>query len=329
MKKAAVPSTLIAAIMLAVAVVADAQQTGKMFRIGFLSTSSSRDPSLGMRSVRRELLALGYAEGKNIAYEYRYAEDKPERTPALADELVRLKVDVIVAGGDGDTQAAKSASATIPIVFLESISDPVALGLVKSLARPGENITGFTTVADVLAGKRLQLLKETLPKLSRAAILWNPESQTNETQWKESQQVAQKLGLQVHSMEVSSANQYENAFKKALNARSDALAVTRTRLSNVNQKRIIELAAKNRLPAIYYREDFVENGGLMAYGADEAEPFRRVAVMIDKILKGTKPADIPVEQPKKFELIINLKAAKEIGLTIPPNVLVRADRVIK
>jgi len=326
---ASVFPTALCAMLFALCVPAQAQQATKIPRIGFLSTSSSREPSLGMRSVRRELLALGYAEGKNIAYEYRYAEDKPERLPALADELVRLKVDVIVAGGDVDAQAAKSASATIPIVFLESVSDPVALGLVKSLARPGGNITGFTTIADVLAGKRLQLLKETLPKLSRAAILWNPESGSNEAQWKESQQTAQKLGLQVHSMEVSSADQYESAFKKALNARSDALAVTRTRLSNQNQKRIIDLAAKNRLPAIYYREDFVENGGFMAYGADEVEPFRRAAVMIDKILKGAKPADLPVEQPTKFELVINLKTAKQISLTIPPNVLARADRVIR
>jgi putative ABC transport system substrate-binding protein len=315
--------------LLALCIPAEAQQSGKIHRVDFLSGSSSRTPSLGMQSVQRELAALGYVEGKNIAFEYRYAEDKPERSPALADELVRLKVDVIVAGGGGDTQAAKNATRTIPIVFLESVADPVEQGLVASLARPGGNITGFTTIATVLAGKRLELLKEAIPKLSRVAVLWNPRTTDNPLQWKESQKVARELGLQLHSMEVSSPEEFENAFKEATKARSGALAVTRYRLSNVYQKRIIALAAKNRLPAIYYREDFAENGGLMSYGADEVEPFRRAAAMIDKILKGTKPADIPVEQPTKFELVINLKTAKQIGLTIPPNVLVRADRVIK
>jgi putative ABC transport system substrate-binding protein len=209
------------------------------------------------------------------------------------------------------------------------VADPVALGLVANLARPGGNITGFTTIAAVLAGKRLELLKEAIPKVSRVAVLWNPRSQDNEPQWKESQQTAGQLGLQLYSMEVSSPDKYDAAFKDAVNARSAALTVTRHRLSNVYQKRIIELAAKNRLPAIYYREDFVENGGLMAYGADEVEPFKRAAAMVDKILKGAKPADLPVEQPTKFEFVINLKTAKQIGVTIPPNVLARADKVIR
>jgi putative ABC transport system substrate-binding protein len=306
---------------------AEAQQAGKIYRIGYLGGGSG--VSLSMRSVQRELRTLGYVEGKNIVFEYRYAEDKRERAPALAHELVRLKVDLIVAGGDGDTIPAKNATQTIPIVFLESVGDPVALDLVASLARPGGNVTGFTTIADVLAGKRLELLKETIPKLSRVAVLWNPQAQGNVPQWKESQQAARQLGLQLHSMEVSSADKYEEGFKEAIKARSGALAVTRHRLSNAYQKRIIELAAKHRLPAIYYREDFAENGGLMAYGADEVESSRRAAAMIDKILKGTKPADIPVEQPTKFEFIVNLKTAKQLGLTIPPNVLVRANRVIK
>ena len=327
MKKKITVLTL-CAMFLALSYSASAQQPTKIHRIGFLS-GGFPGSTIGIEAVRRELRELGYVEGKNIAFEYRYAEDKPERSPALAGELVRLKVDAIVASGGNDTQAAKNATRTIPIVFLESVSDPVALGLVDSLARPGGNITGFTTIADVLAGKRLELLKETIPKLCRVAVLWNPQGTGNAPQWKESQLAARRLGLQLHSMEVSSADKYESAFKGAIKAGSAALAVTRHRLSNNYQKRIIDLAAKNRLPAIYYREDFVENGGLMSYGADEVEPYRRAASMVDKILKGTKPADIPVEQSTKFELITNLKTVKQIGLTIPPNVLVRADRVIR
>jgi putative tryptophan/tyrosine transport system substrate-binding protein len=319
---------LLATVWLGTVSPAEAQQPGTIHRIGLLS-GGFPGSTRGIPAIQRELRELGYVEGKNIALEYRYAEDTPDRSLALANELVRLKVDVIVAGGSNDTVAAKNATRTIPIVFLESVSDPVALGLVASLARPGGNITGFTTIADVLAGKRLELLKETIPKLSRVGVLWNPQAAGNASQWKESQLVAPQLGLQLHSMEVSRADKYENAFKEAIKARSTALAVTRQRLANANQKRIADLATKNQLPAIYYRRDFVESGGLMSYGADEVEPFRRAASMIDKILKGAKPADIPVEQPKEFEFIINLKAAKQIGLTIPPNVLARADKVIK
>ena len=271
---------------------------------------------------------LGYVEGKNIAFEYRSAEGKLDRLPALADELVRLKVDVLVTAATPAALAAKNATRTIPIVFL-SVADPVAAGLVDSLARPGGNITGFTTIAAVLAGKRLELLKETVPKLSRVAVLWDPQDPGSAQQWKESQLPARELGLQLHSMEVSSADKFESAFKEATKARSAALAVTQSPLANSNQKQIADLAAKYRLPAIYPRGDFVESGGLMSYGADRAEPYRRAASMVDKILKGTKPADLPVEQPTKFEFMINLKTAKQIGLTIPPNVLVRADKVIK
>jgi ABC-type uncharacterized transport system substrate-binding protein len=306
-----------------------AAQPGKIQRIGFLSGSSATAPRYGIDSVKRELRTLGYVEGKNIAFEYRFAEDKAERSPVLAEELVRLKVDVIVCGGSGDVDAAKGVTRTIPIVFLESIADPVAIGFVASLARPGGNITGFTTITNILAGKRLELLKEAIPKLSRVAVLWNPQGRDNVEQWKESQRAAPRLGLQLHSMEASSYDKYESAFKEAVKAGSAAIAVTRHRLTNVYQKRIIELAAKHRLPAIYYREDFAENGGLMSYGADEVEPFKRAAVMIDKILKGIKPADIPVEQSTKFEFVVNLKTAKQIGLAIPPNVLARADRVIR
>jgi putative ABC transport system substrate-binding protein len=251
-----------------------------------------------------------------------------DRLPALADELVRLKVDVILTPGFNAALAAKNATRTIPIVCL-NLSDPVSAGLVDSLARPGGNITGFTNIAPVLAGKRLELLKETIPKLSRVALLWNPQDPSSAQSRKESQLPARELDLELHSMEVSRADKYESAFKAAIQTRSAALAVIGTSLNNSNQKRITDLAAKNRLPAIYSRDEYVANGGLMSYGADRAEPYRRVASMVDKILKGTKPADLPVEQPTKFEFVINLKAAKQISLTIPPNVLARADRVLR
>jgi putative ABC transport system substrate-binding protein len=213
-------------------------------------------------------------------------------------------------------------------VFLE-VADPVTAGLVDSLARPGGNLTGFTNIAPVLSGKRLELLKETIPKLSRVAVLWNPRNPGSVQQWNESQLAARELGLQLHSMEVSSADGYEAAFQVATKAHSAALAVTLDSLANANAKRIADLAAKNRLPAIYPREVNVDNGGLMSYGPDRIRPIRRAAVYVDKILKGTKPADLPVEQPTEFELVINLKAAKALGLTIPPLVLMRAERVIK
>jgi putative tryptophan/tyrosine transport system substrate-binding protein len=318
------------ALLFALCLPVSAQQPGKIYRVGRLSGGLSSS-TFSINALRRDLRELGYVEGKNISFELRYAEEKPERLPALADELVRLKVDVIVAGGPNDGLTAMKATKTIPIVFTDSPADPVALGLVDSLARPGGNVTGFYSMADVLAGKRLQVLKESIPKVSRVAVLWYPKSGSSEPQWTESQLAARQLGLQLHSMEIGNTDKYESAFKEAIKAGSTALAVTRHRLSqsNVDQKRIIELAAKYRLPTIYFREDFVEQGGLMSYGADEVEPFKRVAVMVDKILKGAKPADIPVERSTKFELVINLKTAKQIGLTIPPEVLARANRLIK
>ena len=318
---------LLAAILLTTVSLAEAQQQAKVAKIGRLSLLSVA--SDGERELfLRELRALGYVEGKNIAIEFRYADSKPNRLPALADELVRLKVDVLVGVSTSASLAAQNATKTIPIVFI-NVSDPVAAGLIDSLAHPGGNITGIVNIATVLAGKRLELLKETIPKLSRVAVLWNPPDPASAQQWKESQLPARELGLQLHSMEVSSADKYESAFKEAIKARSAALAVTHHALAVFNRKQIADLAAKNRLPAIYAREDYVASGGLMSYGADVAESYRRVAVYVDKILKGTKPGDIPVEQPTKFEFVINLKAAKQIGLTIPPNVLARADKVIK
>jgi putative tryptophan/tyrosine transport system substrate-binding protein len=305
-----------------------AQQSGRVYRIGYLSGGFSGS-DLGFTSIRRELRDLGYIEGKNITFEPRYAEERPEGSRALAEELVRLKVDVIVAGGTNDTLAAKNVTTTVPIVFLESVSDPVEQGLVANLARPGGNITGFTTIAWVLAGKRLELLKEVFPKLSRVSILWDPEAPGNPPQWKESQRAAQQLGLQLHSMEVSNSAKYESGFKDAIKSGSTALAVTRHRLSIQYQKRIIQLSAINRLPTIYPRGDFVENGGLMSYGPDVVEPYRRAASMIDRILKGAKPADLPVEAARDFDLAINLETAKKMGFTIPPNMLARADRVFR
>src|SRR6266545_3351953 len=325
MKKAGVVSILFVVGLLAVAVIAGAQQPAKVAKIGWLSIGLYSGPGSTIRGLPPELRALGYVEGMNIAFDYRYAENKLDRLPALADELVRLKVDVLVTPGTPAAIAAKNATRTIPIVFFR-VSDPVPLGLVYNLSRPGGNVTGFTEISEVLAGKRLELFKETVPKLSRVAVLWNPQNPGNAQQWKESQLPARELGLQLHSMEVSSADKYESAFKEAAKARSAALAVTSSPLVSSSRKQIADLATKHRLPAIYPRADYVESGGLMSYGADRAEPYGRAAVMVDKILKGTKPADIPVEQPTKFELIINLKTAKQIGLTIPPNVLARADK---
>jgi ABC-type uncharacterized transport system substrate-binding protein len=311
------------AMLFALCSSAEAQQP-KVAKIGEI-TSGFAPPNKVLNDALRE---LGYVEGKNIIIEYRHADNKLDRLPVLADEMVRLRVDVLVTPSTPAALAAKNATRTIPIVFY-NVSDPVTAGLVDSLARPGGNITGFTTIMAVLAGKRLELLKETVPKLSLVALLWNPQAPGSTQQWKESQLSARELGLQLHSMEVSSADKYESAFKEATKARSTALAVTLDPVAGSNQKLIADLAAKHRLPAIYPRGDFVASGGLMSYGPDMTEPFRRTAVYVDKILKGAKPADLPVEQPTKFELLINLKTAKALGLTIPPVVLMRAEKVIR
>jgi len=318
---------LLVTLLLAIVPPAHTQQQAKIFKIGWLAAGPATGTSL--KGFLQEFRNLGYVEDKNIVIESRFANGKLDRLPALADELVGLKVDVLVTGGLNDTLAARNATKRIPIVFLGAVSDPVGSGLVNSLARPGGNITGFTTIAELLAGKRLELLKETIPNLTRIAVLWDSQGRVIDPQWTESQRAARDLGLELHSMEVNSADKYDDAFKEATKARSGALAVTQNALAVSHQKQIVDLATKNRLPAIYYRRDFVETGGLMSYGADRDESFRRAASMVDKILRGKKPADIPVEQPMKFELVINLRTAKQIGLTIPPNVLARADRVIK
>jgi putative tryptophan/tyrosine transport system substrate-binding protein len=277
---------------------------------------------------RQGLKELGYIEGKNIAIEYRYAEGKADRLPALATELVGLKVEVVFTSSTPSVLAVKKATSTIPIVFV-SISDPVANGLVTSLARPGGNITGLSIVAVELSGKRLELLKEAVPSVTRVAFMWNSANPAQAPQWGEAQAAAQALGLQLQSLEVRSANDFDSAFEAALRERAQALVTTPAALLGAHLKRIVEFAAKNRLPTMYGNPQFVDAGGLMSYAPDYTVQYRRAAIYVDKILKGSKPADLPVEQPTKFEFVINLKAAKQIGLTIPPNVLARADKVIK
>ena len=320
--------SVIAFVLVAYGAVASAQQAQKIPRIGYLvaQTSSAEHPRID--AFRQGLRALGYVEGQNIAIDYRFTDGKLERLPEVAAELVSLKVNVLIAISTNAALAAKRATSTIPVFFM-GVSGPIEAGLVKSLARPGGNITGLTNIASVLSGKRLEVLKETVPKLSRVAVLWDPQNPGSSAQWKESEIAAKELSLQIYSMEVSSADKYENAFKGASTAGSAALAVTLSPLATSNQRKVVELAAKNRLPAIYAREDFANNGGLMSYGPSYAMEGRDAARLVDKILKGTQPADLPVEQPTKFEFIVNLKAAKQIGLTVPPNVLARADKVIK
>jgi putative ABC transport system substrate-binding protein len=300
-------------------------QQRKIPTVGWLALRPT-SPAAGIELFRTEIGKLGYIEGKNIVIEYRSDYKRIDRLPALAEELVRLKVDVLVTPAINETLAAKKTTTTIPIVFVV-ISDPVWSGIVQSLAKPEGNATGFSNISSVLVGKRLELLKETVRKLSRAAILWNPRSQGGEQYWKESQLAARGLGLQLYAMQVSTDESYDSAFKEAIRSGSNGLILQS--IITGTQSRVAELAAKNRLPAIYPREDYVESGGLISYGPDRVEPYGRAAVYVDRILKGAKPADLPVEQPSKFELVINLKAAKQIGLTIPPNLLARADKVIR
>jgi putative ABC transport system substrate-binding protein len=305
----------------------EAQQPTKLTKIGFLT--AEQPIRARMEAFRQRLRDLDYVEGRNLTIEIRDAKGNLERLPELANELVGLKLDVIiVAGSTPATLATKDATKTIPIVFL-GISDPVKTGLVASLARPGGNLTGLTNIHTELSGKRLELLKETIPKLSRVAVLWDPRGTGSALSWKETQLAARELGLKVHSMEVRNVNDFENAFKEAIKARSGALAVTGTPLLGAHRKRIADLAVSARLPSLFTTNESVDVGGLMSYGPNTTELYRRAAVYVDKILHGTKPADLPVEQPTKFELVINLRTAKQIGLTIPQSVLYRADKVIK
>ena len=304
------------------------QPLAPVAKIGWLFGGSAGSMVHQRDEILRLLRELGYIENKNVAFQYRYANNNLDRLPVLADELVGLKVNLVLVRAPRAALAAKNATKTIPIVFYD-VADPVALGLVDSLVRPGGNLTGLTIITETLVGKRLELLKETVPKLFRVAVLWNPLSPGNALQWKESQLQAQALGLQLHSMEVSSAAGYETAFEVAVKAHIAAVAVTPDPLVTDNFKRIASLLTKYHLPALADRGEFVEIGGLMSYGADQSDQARRVVAFVDKILKGANPADLPVEQPTKFDLTINLKTAQQIGLSIPPNVLARADRVIK
>ena len=317
----------LSAVLFALCLSVEAQQAARIPRIGILLGASASSVSTRVEAFRQRLRELGYVEGRNIVIEYRYAEGKRERLPDLAAELVRLKVDVIVTYGAG-ILAAKKASATIPIVF-GAHPDPVGSGLVSSLARPGGNITGLSLMAPDLDGKRLELLKEAFPKVARVAFLWQPGVTGGNLNPTDMEAAAKALGLKLQSLEVRGLDDFDSAFARAKKERAQALIATVGSVIATQQRQVLDFAAKNRLPAMYPTSEFVEAGGLMSYGPSQTDQWRRAADFVDKILKGTKPADLPVEQPMKFEFVINLKSAKQIGVTVPPNVLVRSDRVIR
>jgi ABC-type uncharacterized transport system substrate-binding protein len=328
MKKAAVPSILCAVALLGVAVIAEAQQPTKVPRIGYLTAASLSAMAPRFEAFQQGLRELGYVEGKNIVIDYRSPEGKFDRLPALAAELVRLQVDVIVTGGGAATRPAKEATSTIPIVMAQD-SDPVGNGFVASLARPGGNITGLATLAPEISGKQLELLKEIAPKLSRVAVLGNATQPGSPQALREINVAADAFGVQLQYLEIQAPKDIETAFQAASKGRADAVLLMASPITFSQRRQVVDLAVKSRLPTIYGRPEYVEDGGLVFYGPSYTDLFRRAATYVDKILKGAKPADLPIEQPKKFEFIINLKAAKLIGLTIPPNVLVRADKVIR
>ena len=320
--------SVIAFVLVVAGAVAQAQQPTKVPRIGYLTPASLSANAARVEAFRQGLHELGYVEGKNIVIEHRYAEEKQDRLPALAAELVRLKVDVIVTGGTRSTHAAKEATKTIPIVMAQD-TDPIGNGFIASLARPGGNITGLSNLVTELSGKRLELLKEIVPKLFRVAVLGFSTDPGNPPALKESELAARALGVQLQSLDVLVPKDIETAFRAASKGRADAVLVLAGSVFNSHRTQIAALAVKGRLPAIYINPEYVEDGGLMSYGASITDLYRRAATYVDKILKGRTPADLPVEQPMKFEFIINLKAAKQIGLTIPQWVLMRADKVIK
>ena len=322
-------SVALCALLLALCGSVEAQQPKKVHRIGYLSSRDPASESARAEAIRLALRDRGYIEGQNVATEYRYVSLKPGRNSELAAELVRLKVDVIVvAGGDLAVQAARNATKTIPIVIAGGGTDPIELGVVQSLARPGGNVTGITLLTRDLSGKRLELLKEAVPKVARVAVLYDPAT-PSALELKEAQRAARALGLTVQPWEVRAADDFERVFAAQSKEPPDGLYVIGGVLMRNNEKRTVGLALKSRLPSVYYGREAVDAGGLMSYGADRAESYRRVAYYVDRILKGAKPGDLPVEQPSKFELAINLKTANQIGLTIPQKVLARADRVIK
>jgi putative ABC transport system substrate-binding protein len=318
------------AMLFALGFPAEAQQPTKVPLLGYLSGFDQATDSARSKAIRLALRERGYVEGRNITIEYRYAEGRVDRAPDLAAELVRLKVDVIVVqGGTPWIQATKNATKTIPIVMMSGGSDPVDEGLVESLARPGGNVTGLTNLIGELGGKRLELLKEAVPKVARVAVLYEQANPNHVLELKEVQTAARALKLTIQPWEVRAADDFEKVLAALSKERPDALYVPGGTLLRASEKRIVGFALKSRLPSMYNNREYVDAGGLLFYGANVAESYRRVAYFVDRILKGAKPSDLPVEQPKKFEFVINLKTAKQIGLTIPPNVLARADKVIR
>jgi len=319
------------AVLFALCLFAEAQQPKKVSRIGYLSSQEPATDSARAEATRLALRKLGYIEGQNLAIEYRYAEGKFDRLPDLAAELVRLKVDlIVVSAAETAIRAAKNATKTIPIVMSGQGADPVEAGLIESLARPGGNVTGLTNLTGDLGSKRLELLKEAVPKLARVAVLYNPASPGSVVEVKELLPVAARaLRVTLQPWEVGGRDNFERVFAAIGKQRPDGLHVTSGPRMTANGKRIADFALKSRLPSVYQSREYVDAGGLMSYGADLADSYRLIAVYVDKILKGTKPADLPVERPTKFELVINLKTAKQIGLTIPQRVLGRADKVIR
>jgi putative tryptophan/tyrosine transport system substrate-binding protein len=314
-------------VVLALSTPAEAQQPKKVPRLGFLGGASSSFYSPRINAFREGLRDLGYVEGKNIIIEYRYADGKLEQVAALAAELVRLNVNIIVSSGAASV-AAKNATTSIPIIFV-AVADAIDTGLVVSLARPGGNATGLTILAPELNGKRLELLKETFPSVTRVALVWNPSNPSNSIALKETQTTSQSLGLQIQSVEVGTLKNFEDAFESGTRTGIHAIVTLADPVINAYEKPILDVAAKNRLPAMYAVPEFVDAGGLMSFAPSYIDQHRRAATYVDKILKGAKPADLPVEQPRKFELIINLKTAKQIGVNIPQSVLYPADKVIR
>ena len=330
MRKAGVLSILFVLVPLAVAVIAEAQQTGKIAHIGFLDSSTASGSAVLLDAFWQEMHKLGWIEGKNITIEYRFAEQKSERLPELAADLVRLKVDLILVTAEPPASAAKKATTTTPIV-MTSVGDPVGAGLVASLGRPGGNVTGLSSLSTQLNTKRLEILKDAVPKFARVGVLRLPGASIGrDLQLKELRTAALALKLKLEEIETQpDAKGLESAFQTAKQKQVNAIMTTANRPFFAERKRIVELAAKYQLPAIYSQKEYVDEGGLMSYGADYDDLFRRAAVYVDKILKGAKPADLPVQQATQFQFVINLKAAKQIGLTIPVDLLARANKVVK
>ena len=316
------------ALFFALCFTVEAQQPTKVPRLGYLSSASPSAGSSRIEAFRQSLRELGYVEGKNLVIEWRFAEGKLDRLPALAAELVRLKVDIIVSASPPVTGAAKDVTVTIPIVMAHD-PDPVGNGFVASLARPGGNITGLASLTPELSGKRLELLKEIIPRLARVAVLTYSTEPGYAQVLREIELAAGAFKVQLQHLDVLDPKDMETSFRAATKGRADAILMMNSPVFIAHRKQVADLAVKNRLPAIYYSTEFVEDGGLMSYGVSFTDLYRRAPTYVDKLLKGAKPADLPVEQPKKFEFVVNLKAAKRIGLTIPPNVLARADKVIK